>query len=220
MSLFTTAHNKYIPIRFVRHLVCITLLSLPLLSCHGSSEPRPLRIVVLGDSLTAGFNLEEEQAFPARLEAALRAVDWPVTIINAGVSGDTTAAGLARLDWVLEEEPDILILQLGANDALRGLPPQRARNNLDEMIARAKSRNTRVILAGMKAPMNLGLGYRREFNPIYPKLAEKHDIPLYPFFLEGVAGKSELNLPDGIHPNAEGVNEIVRRFKPFLLRHL
>ena len=207
-------------IPFVRQLVCITFLALPLLSCRGSSEPRPLTITILGDSLTAGYGLNQDLAFPARLEIALREAGWPVTVINAGVSGDTTAAGLARLDWVLQDKPDVLIIQLGANDALRGLAPQRARSNLDEMIRRTKSRGIKVILAGMQAPMNLGLGYRREFNPIYPELAEKHNIPLYPFFLEGVAGKTALNLDDGIHPNADGINEMVRRFTPFLLRHL
>ncbi len=210
--------KSYIP--FVRHLVCITFLALPLLSCKGSSEPRELTITILGDSLTAGYGLDQEQAFPARLEVALREAGWPVTVKNAGVSGDTTAAGLARLDWVLQDEPDVLIIQLGANDALRGLPPQRARANLDEMIQRTKARGIEVILAGMQAPLNLGLGYRREFNPIYPELAQEHNIPLYPFFLEGVAGKSDLNLADGIHPNAAGIEEMVRRFTPFLLRHL
>ncbi len=210
--------TQYIP--FVRHLVCITFLAIPMLSCRASSEPRPLKITVLGDSLTAGYGLDAEQAFPARLQEALREARWPVTVINAGVSGDTTAAGRARLDWVLQDEPDVLIIQLGANDALRGLPPQGARENLDDMITRATEKGVQVILAGMQAPMNLGLGYRREFNPIYPDLAEKHNIPLYPFFLEGVAGKAELNLADGIHPNAKGVEEIARRFTPFLLRHL
>jgi len=210
--------TQYIP--FVRHLVCITFLAIPMLSCRASSEPRSLKIAVLGDSLTAGYGLEAEQAFPARLQEALREAQWPVTVINAGVSGDTTAAGRARLDWVLQDEPDLLIIQLGGNDALRGLPPQSARENLDDMITRATEKGVQVILAGMQAPMNLGLGYRREFNPIYPELAQKHNIPLYPFFLEGVAGKAELNLADGIHPNAKGIEEIVRRFTPFLLRHL
>lgn len=210
--------NTYLP--FVRKLLCITFLTAPLLSCQGNSEPRALRIAVLGDSLTAGYDLDEEQAFPARLEKAMRDADWPVTLINAGVSGDTTAAGLARLDWVLEEQPDVLVIQLGANDAFRGLSPQRAKDNLEQMITRTKEQNIDVILAGMKAPASLGQDYQHAFNAIYPALAEEHDIPLYPFFLEGIAGKSEWNLPDGIHPNARGVDEMVRRFKPFLLRHL
>ena len=206
-------------ILFVRQLVCITFLALPLLSCR-ASEPRALTITVLGDSLTAGFGLDQELAFPARLQVALREAGWPVTVNNAGVSGDTTAAGLARLDWILADTPNVVIIQLGANDALRGLPPQQARENLDEMITRTKSKGIAVILAGMQAPINLGLAYRREFNPIYPELAKKHNVPLYPFFLEGVAGKTALNLSDGIHPNAEGIEEMVRRFTPFLLRHL
>ena len=211
--------NTHYLIRFVRQLVCLTFMAIPLLSCRGA-EPRPLTITVLGDSLTAGYGLDGDSAFPAQLQTALREAGWPVTVINAGVSGDTTAAGRARLDWVLQEAPDMLIIQLGANDMLRGLPPESARTNLDDIITRGKSRATQVILAGMQAPLNLGLAYRREFNRIYPDLAEKHDIPLYPFFLEGVARKSELNLDDGIHPNAQGIQEIVRRFTPFLLRHL
>ncbi|MFU8780937.1 MAG: arylesterase [Kiritimatiellia bacterium] len=209
-------NNRYI--YFARTLVCITFLALPLASCR-ASEPRALRITVIGDSLTAGYGLDSQNAFPAQLERALRATGWPVTLNNAGVSGDTTAGGRARLDWVLQDQPDVLIIQLGANDALRGLSPEKAEENLDDMIQRTKARGIKVILAGMQAPRNLGLGYQRAFNPIYPRLAEKHGVPLYPFFLEGVAGNTDLNLADGIHPNAEGIQEIVRRFTPFLLQH-
>lgn len=206
-------------ISFARQLVCITFIVFPLLSCR-AAESRPRTITVLGDSLTAGYGLENEQAFPAQLQVALRDGGWPVTINNAGVSGDTTAGGLARLDWVLQDEPEVLIIQLGANDALRGLPPATTRQHLEEMITRTKSRGIRVILAGMQAPLNLGQDYRQEFNAIYPNLAKKHDIPLYPFFLAGVVGRPNLNLDDRIHPNAEGVQLIVMQFAPFLLRHI
>jgi acyl-CoA thioesterase-1 len=174
----------------------------------------PARIVVLGDSLTAGYMLSEKDAFPAQLERKLKASGADVEIINAGVSGDTTAAGLARLDWAVPDGTDAVIVELGANDALRGLDPGKARRNLQTIISRLKSRNIDVLLAGMLAPGNLGEGYAMAFNAIFPDLAKEHDLVLYPFFLQGVAMRHNLNLGDGIHPNAKGVAAIVDGILP------
>jgi acyl-CoA thioesterase-1 len=174
----------------------------------------PVRIVVLGDSLVAGFRLKASDAFPAQLERALRAKGYAVEVINAGVSGDTTAAGLARLAWAVPKGADAVILELGANDALRGLDPGRARANLDTMIATLKGNGAEVLLAGMIAPRNLGERYTSTFNAIYPELANKHGVLLYPFFLDGVALDGRLNLEDGLHPNSKGVAEITRRMLP------
>jgi acyl-CoA thioesterase-1 len=178
------------------------------------AESSPARIVVLGDSLTAGYMLSEKDAFPAQLERKLRAAGVAVEIVNAGVSGDTTAAGLARLEWAVPEGTDAVILELGANDALRGLDPGKARRNLQSIISRLRSRNIDVLLAGMLAPGNLGEGYATAFNAIFPDLAKEHDLVLYPFFLQGVAMRQNLNLGDGIHPNAKGVAAIVDGILP------
>jgi len=175
------------------------------------------RILVLGDSLAAGYGLAPEQAFPVRLEAALKAAGRDVTVLNAGVSGDTSAGGLARLDWSLADSPDVAIVELGANDALRGLDPAATRTNLDALLARLKAKGIPVLLAGMLAPPNLGRDYGREFNAIFPDLAERHGALLYPFFLEGVAAIPQLNQKDGIHPNAQGVESIVARILPRVL---
>ena len=212
--------------RFLRTCTCFGLrllfITTTLLSvaCRAEEPKPPVRIIVLGDSLSAGYGLAAEQAFPAQLEAALREAGWPATVINAGVSGDTTAGGLARLDWALQDEPDVMIIQLGANDALRGLSPDRAEANLAAILTRLHDAGVKPILAGMRAPLNLGHGYTSRFNPIYERLAQKHEVPLYPFFLEGAAGKPTMNLEDGIHPNAEGIAEMVARFMPFLQKHL
>lgn len=178
------------------------------------------RVVVLGDSLTAGYGLPLEQAFPARLEAALQRAGRKVRVINAGVSGDTTAGGLARLDWMLADKPQLVIVELGANDALRGLDPAGTRANLDAILARLEAAGVRVLLAGMKAPRNLGADYVAAFDRIYPELAARHKVALYPFFLKGVAGDPKLNLADGIHPNAEGVERIVAGILPIILEQL
>lgn len=179
----------------------------------------PLRLLALGDSLTAGYGLPADQAFPARLEAALRAAGHPVEVINAGVSGDTTAGGLARLDWALGgRPPQFAIVELGANDALRGLEPGRAYDNLDRIIARLKAQGVRVLLAGMKAPRNLGREYAIAFDGIFPRLAAKHDVPLYEFMLDGIAADPALNQADGIHPNARGVEIMVQRILPHVIR--
>ena len=174
----------------------------------------PMRIVVLGDSLVAGFQLKASDAFPAQLERALKARGHQVEVINAGVSGDTTAAGLERLHWAVPDGTDAVIVELGANDALRGLDPARAQANLDKIVASVKSGGAEVLVAGMLAPRNLGEDYARKFDAIYPALASKHGVLLYPFFLDGVALDARLNLGDGMHPNAKGVAEIARRILP------
>jgi len=173
-----------------------------------------VRILGFGDSLMAGYGLDQEDGFTARLEAALRARGVAAEVVNAGVSGDTSSGGRARLDWVLAAQPrapDLVILELGGNDALRGIDPAITRANIDAMIALLKGRGIRVLLAGMLAPPNMGPDYAAEFNPIFPELAQAHDVPLYPFFLEGVAAERTLNQADGIHPNARGVEIMVER---------
>jgi acyl-CoA thioesterase I len=179
------------------------------------------RLIVLGDSLTAGFGLPGNQAFPMQLQAALRARGRPVEVINAGVSGDTSAGGLARLDWVLRQaDARFAIVQLGANDALRGLTPAQMDRNLDTIVARLRAREIRVLLTGMLAPPNLGREYGEEFRAVFQRIAERHGVALYPFFLDGVAADPRLNQADGIHPNANGVEVIVQRILPFVERLL
>jgi acyl-CoA thioesterase-1 len=178
------------------------------------SAAEPLRIVALGDSLTAGLGLAEKEAFPARLEAALRAKGHDVEVINAGVSGDTASGGLARLDWSVPDNTNAVILELGANDALRAVDPAATRKALDEMLKRLKARKIEVLLAGMQAPRNMGTDYIAVFDRIYPELAKTHGVLLYPFFLDGVAADARLNQRDGIHPTAAGVDVIVERILP------
>jgi acyl-CoA thioesterase-1 len=180
----------------------------------GGAHAAAMRIVAFGDSLTAGYGLPEADAFPARLEAALRAKGHDVEIVDAGVSGDTASAGMARLDWSLADGADGVILELGANDALRGVDPSVTRAALNDIITRLKARGIEVLLAGMRSPPNMGAPYIAAFEAIYPELAQKHGILLYPFIVEGVATKPELNQADGIHPNAAGVKIIVERFLP------
>lgn len=175
-----------------------------------------MRIVVFGDSLVAGFQLKSSDAFPAQLERALKARGHAVEVINAGVSGDTTAAGLERLRWAVPERTDAVILELGANDVLRGLDPGRAKANLDKIMAQVKTDGAEVLLVGMLAPSNYGEAYKKSFDGMYPELAKKHGALLYPFFLDGVALNSELNLGDGMHPNSKGVAEITRRILPLV----
>lgn len=174
----------------------------------------PFRLMVLGDSLAAGYGLPKEEAFPARLQAALRSAGLVVEVIDAGVSGDTSAGGLARLDWALASKPDAVIVELGGNDGLRGLDPKVTFANLDAILARLAARGTKALLTGMLAPPNLGRDYGGEFNAVFPRLAEKHGVPLYPFFLDGVAADPALNQRDGIHPNAKGVAVVVERILP------
>ena len=179
-----------------------------------AGEPQ---IVVLGDSLTAGYGLSREDAFPARLEGALRAAGHGWRVIDAGVSGDTSAGGLARLDWALADAPEIVIVELGANDGLRGLPTDRMEANLDAILARIGESGASTLLAGMRAPVNFGADYAAAFRSVYERLAAKHRVAFYPFFLEGVAMEPALNQRDGIHPNATGVAEIVRRILPHVV---
>jgi acyl-CoA thioesterase-1 len=176
----------------------------------------PLRIVALGDSLTAGAGLAADKTFPTRLEAALRARGHDVTVVNAGVSGDTARDGLARLDWSVGPDTDAVIVELGANDALRGTDPAIARQAIEAILARLAERQLPVLLAGMIAPPNLGDDYGAAFNAIYGDLANKYDAILYPFFLDGVAGDAKLNLRDGIHPNPDGIDVIVERILPMV----
>ena len=175
------------------------------------TRAEPLRILMLGDSLTAGYGLASRDALPARLEVALRAVGLDARVIDAGVSGDTTAGGLARLDWALADRPHAVIVALGANDALRAIDPAVARSNLDRLLTTLSERNLPVLLAGMLAPRNLGPEYGARFDAIYPELAERHGALLYPFLLDGVATVVALNQADGLHPNEAGVEVIVER---------
>jgi len=180
----------------------------------------PPVLVVLGDSLTAGAGLAAENAFPQKLQLHLASLGIAVKVENAGVSGDTTADGLARLDWSVGADADAVIIELGANDALRGLPPELAYANLEKMVQRLQQRKLPVMLAGMKALRNLGEDYASAFDAIYPRLAEKYQAPLYPFFLEGVAADAKYNQPDMLHPNEAGVDVIVRNMTPQIIEFL
>ncbi|HXP75638.1 MAG TPA: arylesterase [Stellaceae bacterium] len=178
-------------------------------------------ILALGDSLTAGFGLLSlEESFPARLQAWLRDHGVDAEVTNAGVSGDTSAGGLARLDWSLAEPADAVLVEFGANDVLRGVDPKETYKNLDEMLNRLDRRHAKVLLLGMEAPTNWGADYRAAFDAIFPALAERHHALLYPFFLDGVALDPALNQPDGMHPNARGVDAIVSRVGPYVMRLL
>lgn len=187
-----------------------------------SSVPagKTLKLVALGDSLSAGYNLPGSAAFPAVLEQVLRQKGIAVEIVNAGVSGDTTQGGLERLDWSVPDGTDGVILELGANDALRGVDPAQTGQALEAMIARLKERKIPVMLAGMYAPRNLGTDYAKRFDAIYPELAEKYGLVLYPFFLEGIAGDRALNQADGLHPTVDGVKVIVRNILPAVERFI
>jgi acyl-CoA thioesterase-1 len=173
-----------------------------------------VKIVALGDSLTAGLGLPAEAAFPAKLDEALKRKGIPATVTNAGVSGDTATGGLGRLDWSVPEGTDAVILELGANDMLRGVDPKVTRKALDAIVTKLQARNVAILLCGMKAAPNMGADYVREFDAIYPALASTHGVVFYPFFLEGVAADRSLNQPDGLHPTAAGVDVIVERILP------
>ena len=178
------------------------------------SQAQTINIVGFGDSLMAGYELPPDEAFPARLEKLLKAKGHDVAITNAGVSGDTTADGLARLDWSVPDGTHGVILELGANDALRGLSPEESRSNLEAMLSRLKERKIPVLLVGMLAPPNMGADDEAKFNPIYGALAKKHRVLLYPFFLDGVAAQAQLQLKDGMHPNGEGTKVMAKEFLP------
>ena len=180
----------------------------------GPAAAAPLKIVALGDSLTAGYGLGPGEGFVPRLQAALRAAGHDVTVVDAGVSGDTASDGLARLDWSVGDDAGAVIVELGGNDALRGIDPAVTRAALDALLARLAARRLPVLLAGMRAPPNLGADYAATFDPIYGDLSARHGVALYPFFLDGVAADAALNQADGIHPNAAGVGVLVGRILP------
>ncbi|MFG1347522.1 arylesterase [Xanthobacter autotrophicus DSM 431] len=190
------------------------LAAVALFTFASGAEARTVRIVAFGDSLTAGYGVPRPAAFPAQLEAALKAKGLDVKVENAGVSGETAPQGLARLDWSIPDGTDAVIVELGANDMLRGLDPSTTRKALTEIVQRLKGRGILVLLAGMKAAPNLGRPYRETFDAIYPELAAAEGVLLYPFFLEGIAGDPKLNQPDGLHPTPDGVKRIVSGILP------
>jgi acyl-CoA thioesterase I len=198
----------------LRRLVQALAFAAVLATASHAAAARTLRLVALGDSLTAGLGLAPGKAFPDRLEAALRAKGWDVKVINAGVSGDTAADGLARYEWAVPPDADALIIELGANDMLRGLKPEATKATLAAILDKARAAHLPTLLAGMRAAPNLGPEYAGQFSAIYPALAKAYDVPLYPFFLDGVAGDPKLNQPDGLHPTADGVEVIVQKILP------
>jgi len=192
----------------------ITVLALMLFSPAALAQQEPVKLLALGDSLVAGYGLPEADSFTTKLQQALQNEGLNVSVINGGVSGDTSAGGLARMDWLLSDIPDAALIELGANDGLRGLDPRDTEKNIDQIVVNFQERGVPVMLAGMYAPPNLGEEYGRDFNQVFPKIAEQRSVPLYPFFLDGVAAVPELNQPDGIHPNADGVDVIIERLLP------
>ncbi|WP_029058612.1 GDSL-type esterase/lipase family protein [Stappia stellulata] len=199
-------------IRFDTVLRALVILAFACGVARAGSDP--VKIVALGDSLTAGYQLAPEAAFPVQLEAALKARGHNVEVVNAGVSGDTSSGGLARLDWSVGEAADAVIVELGANDALRGVPVASVRENIDAIVARLDERGLPVLVAGMRAPRNMGEDYAAAFDAIFPEVAEKHGALLYPYFLEGVPVSRETVLPDGMHPTQKGVALIVEGILP------
>ena len=196
-------------------MIVAFLAGLTLAAGAAAAAPgRPLTVVVLGDSLAAGYGLPPGADFVSVLERALRARGHEAKLINAGVSGDTSTGGLERLDWSVPDGADGVIVELGANDMLRGVDPAIPRRALDTIVSRLKARGVAVMLAGMYASRNLGPAYVQTFDAIYPEIAKTHDLVLYPFFLDGIAGDRSLNLPDGLHPTAKGVEIIVERILP------
>ena len=191
----------------------MTGLLLPVLPVEAGQT---FSIVALGDSLTAGYGLPPKEAFTTRLEQRLKANGLNVEVVNAGVSGDTSKGGLARIDWSVPDGTRLVIVELGANDALRGISPAATAKNLDAIISRLSQRGIAVLLTGMLAPPNMGQDYEAAFNAIYLELGKKHNVPLYPFFLEGVAADPKLNQADGIHPNAAGTAVIIERLSPLV----
>jgi acyl-CoA thioesterase-1 len=200
---------------FTRLTFCIAAL-LALLGVAPVHAAEPIRILAFGDSLTAGYGLAEQDTLPTRLADALNKMGRPVIMINGGVSGDTSADGVTRLDWALADKPQIMILALGANDMLRGIDPKTTRANLDAIIQKAKAADVEVVLAGMLSPPNLGTEYKAAFDAIYPELAKAHNLLFMPFLLQDVAQDSVLNQADGIHPNGDGVAIIVRNLLPYV----
>ncbi len=201
---------------FKRLFSFFAILAIAAFGVSGSAGAEPYRIVGFGDSLMAGYQLGPGESFPEKLQVALKARGLDVEVAGAGVSGDTTSGGLARLDWSVPDGTDLVILELGGNDMLRGIAPQLTENNLDAILSRLDERGIRVLLVGMLAAPNLGPEYAEAFNGIYPRLAEKYGVPLYPFFLDGVAADLKLLQSDGIHPTAAGVDIMVGRMLPLV----
>jgi acyl-CoA thioesterase I len=205
---------KLIARRGVKPLAIFALLACSVLGSQTGVEAREIKILALGDSLTAGYGLPKSEGFTERLQDALRAEGRNVLVINAGVSGDTSSGGHARLDWALADKPDALLLELGANDGLRGMEPKVTRANLDAILDKLTGMGIPVLFAGMRAPPNLGEEYGAEYSAVFTDLAAKYGVVFYPFFLDGVAGDPALNQPDGIHPNPDGVAIVVERILP------
>jgi len=204
-------------LRLVRTLAALCLSFL----AGATAQAAPLKIMAFGDSLFAGYGLSSDaDNIPSRLEAGLKADGHDVKMINAAVSGDTTTDGLARLDWSLADKPDLVLLELGANDALRGQDPDKAKANLDQILSRLKAANIPVVLCGMIAPRNLGSAYGAKFDPMYKDLSDKYQIPLYPFILDGVALDPALNQGDGMHPNKDGAAIVAKRLLPVVEKAL
>lgn len=207
---------SFTPVSFrIAAAVLAAALILPALGPRPSAA-EPVRILAFGDSLTAGYGLPEQDTLSARLSDALAKMGRPATVINGGVSGDTSAGGLARVDWALGDKPQVMILALGANDMLRGVDPSTTRANLEGIIAKAEGAGVEVVLAGMLAAPNLGAEYKQAFDAIYPALAKTHNLVFMPFLLQDVAQVSDLNQGDGLHPNGEGVAVMVRNLLPYV----
>jgi len=205
----------------LRHGINAFLAALLLLLCvpaHAAGPPK--KLLILGDSLSAGYGLPADEGFIAKLGAALKQAGYEVVLVNGSVSGDTTAGGLARLDWSLADNPDFALVELGANDALRGLDPKAMEANLAAILDKLAARKIPALLAGMYAPRNLGRDYDEAFDGAFPRLAARHGVLLYPFFLDGVATDPALNHPDGLHPNPAGVDVIVAKIMPYVARLL
>jgi len=215
-------------LRVLKQLLLVTLgamiavfSSSVLLPSYADTHKQAPVVLMLGNSLTAGYGLDAADTVPVRLQQALRDAGTKAQIINGGVSGDTTAGGSARIDWLFADgAPDVLVIELGGNDGLRGIDPSSTRKNLEVAIVKGLDAGAVVVLAGMYAPPNLGESYETEFNGVFPDLAAQYSVIFYPFFLEGVAGDISLNQPDGIHPNEEGVRVIVKRFLPTIMKAL
>lgn len=202
--------------RLLRRLgvAVVSLLTLAVVAVDAAPALAAKKLLIIGDSIAAGYGLPAEQAFPVKLEEALRKRGHDISIVNGGISGDTTAGGRARLAWALASKPDFVIIELGGNDGLRGLDPADTRANLDAMLTALKKAGIPVLLTGMMAPRNLGPEYQKAFDSIFPDLAKKHGVPLYPFFLDGIALDPRFNQPDLIHPNPKGVAILVERILP------